>query len=218
MCAQAGLDNPHNREVWLARTLEALPAGWRILDAGAGELAYRRFCEHLTYVSQDFARYDGLGDGAGLHTGAWDTSQIDIVSDIAAIPQPNASFDAVLCVEVLEHLPDPLAALREFGRLLRPHGVLILTAPFASLTHFAPYFYHTGFSRYFYQYWLPELGFEILEISANGNYFEWLAQELRRLPQVAQQYAKEYPNRLAPLAIRVLLHILRDLSGHDTGS
>ncbi|HET7402731.1 MAG TPA: hypothetical protein VFJ62_13135, partial [Usitatibacter sp.] len=89
--------NEDNRQRWLQSTLSSLPKGWRILDAGAGQLRNKRFCEHLQYVSQDFGQYDGKGDGTGLQTGGWDTSRIDIVSDITQIPQPDASFDAILC-------------------------------------------------------------------------------------------------------------------------
>lgn len=100
------------------------------------------FCEAI------FCRYEGAGDGKGLQTGKWDTSRVDLVCDISAIPELDASFDAILCSEVLEHVPDPSKALDEFARLLKPSGKLILTAPFASLVHFAPYHYCTGFSRY----------------------------------------------------------------------
>lgn len=140
--------NDENRQVWLKKTLAGLPAGLRILDAGAGELRNRPLCEKLVYVSQDFCQYEGMGDSRGLQTGAWDNSGIDLVSDITAIPEPDAAFDAILCSEVLEHVPDPTKALDEFARLLKPGGTLILTAPFASLVHFAPYHYCTGFSRY----------------------------------------------------------------------
>ncbi|MRR36812.1 SAM-dependent methyltransferase, partial [bacterium] len=146
-----GTHNESTREDWLEQALREIPAGSRILDAGAGELRYRKFCCHLEYVSQDFAQYDGRGDTVGLHSGSWDQTKLDIVSDITAIPEPDGSFDAILCVEVLEHLPDPLAALREFARLLRSGGQLVVTAPFCSLTHLAPYFFSTGFSRYFYE-------------------------------------------------------------------
>jgi hypothetical protein len=55
--------NKTNREAWLAKHLGDLPAGARILDAGAGELRNRNYCGHLDYVSQDFCEYKGVKGG-----------------------------------------------------------------------------------------------------------------------------------------------------------
>lgn len=176
------------RNRWLAQILAALPKGLRLLDAGAGELRNKQFCNHLNYVSQDFCQYEGKGDTQGLHTGKWDTSRIDLVCDISSIPEADGSFDVILCSEVLEHLPDALKALDEFARLLKPGGKLILTAPFASLVHFAPYHYATGFSRYWYEYHLPSRGFEIQELTSNGDWFSVTKQEILRLPSMARRY------------------------------
>ena len=184
-----GTLNLKTREDWLRSKLASIPSGSRILDAGAGEQQYKRFCSHLKYVSQDFAEYDGKGDGLGLQQAKWDYGKLDIVSDITRIPEPNESFDAVMCIEVFEHLPDPVDAIREFSRLLQNGGYLILTAPFCSLTHFAPYHFYSGFNRFFYERFLPEHGFLIKEIQANGNYFEYLAQEVRRIPWASEKYS-----------------------------
>jgi ubiquinone/menaquinone biosynthesis C-methylase UbiE len=213
-----GRQNQPTREAWLENTLKNIPAGLRILDAGAGELQYKRLCAHLEYVSQDFNQYDGAGDSRGLQLGQWDTSKIDIVSDITHIPQPDASFDAIMCVEVLEHVPAPVDALRELARLLKSGGVLILTAPFCSLTHFAPYFYQTGYSRYFYEHWLDRFGFTIEEMQWNGNYFEYLAQELRRLPSISEEYGQVVLGRDDRLAMNRILGTLSTLSARDSGS
>ncbi len=213
-----GSDNQSNRESWLRNTLAAIPAGARILDAGAGEQQHKRFCAHLAYVSQDFGQYEG-GAGPGLQPPMWDNSQLDIVSDITAIPEPDASFDAVMCIEVLEHLPDPVAALRELSRLLKQGGTLILTAPFCSLTHLAPYFFATGLSRYWYERWLPEVGLEIVELQTNGDYFSYLAQELQRIPSMAKRYAKGAALSGGDDAgIRKVLALLAGLSAAGQGS
>ena len=150
-------------------------------------------------MSQDFCEYEGDGNNEGLQTGVWDTSKIDLVSDIINIPELNCSFDAILCTEVFEHIPDPIAALNEFHRLLRPGGELILAAPFCSLTHFAPYHYYSGFNKYFFEYHLSKIGFSITEISSNGDYSAYVAQELLR---ISTYYGK------TPLFIKICIAIV----------
>lgn len=50
--------------------------------------------------------------------------------DVTALTLETGSVDALLSFEVLEHVPDYAAALREFLRVLRPGGALLLTVPF----------------------------------------------------------------------------------------
>ncbi len=213
-----GTQNESTRVAWIAQTLQKIPAGARLLDAGAGERQFERFCGHLRYVAQDFAQYDGQGNGVGLQTGRWDQSKLDIVSDIARIPEPDGAFDAIMCTEVFEHIPHPAQAMAEFARLLRPGGFLLITAPFCSITHFAPYHFYTGFSRYFYDHYLAQHDFELLDFQRNGNYFEYIGQELRRVPRVAGQYAGGGLRLWERVASRVLLRALARLSAADTRS
>jgi len=42
---------------------------------------------------------------------------------------PEGSLDVVLCISALEHLPDPLAALVAFRRVVRPGGVVLVNVP-----------------------------------------------------------------------------------------
>jgi len=182
--------NEHFRQQWLKEALAALPVGARILDAGAGELRNKEYCVHLSYVSQDFCQYDGQRGGAvgeGLQDDHWDTSRIDLVGDITAIPAPAASFDVILCSEVLEHVPEPTHALDEFNRLLKPGGILIITAPFGSNVHMAPYHFCTGFSKYWYEYHLPLRSFQITKLVPNGDWYAVLRQELSRLGGLERQ-------------------------------
>jgi SAM-dependent methyltransferase len=210
--------NESNRQEWVARSLMNLPQGWRILDAGAGQQPYRRFCEHLSYVCQDFGKYDPEEHPDGLQMREWSYGRLDHECDVACIPEADGSFDAILCTEVFEHLPNPLAALQEFARLVRPGGQLILTAPFCSLTHFAPHHYATGFNRFYYEMHLPAAGFFIEEITPNGNYFDVVGQEVRRVKSVAVRYVGGKPNFIEKAATKVLLAMLRRLSRDGSAS
>ncbi len=216
--SKVGTANELQRDEWVQCRLAEIPQHWQILDAGAGQQRYRPFCRHLQYVAQDFAAYEPGVDASGLHSECWDYQGLDIVCDITAIPRPLGSFDAILCTEVFEHLPDPLGAIREFARLLRPGGRLLLTAPFVSLTHFAPYHYATGFNRYFYETHLSARGFRIDELSCNGNYFELVAQELRRVSSVGERFSSCRPRRWERWALRAVLRMLARFSSRDSGS
>ena len=52
-----------------------------------------------------------------------------VEGDVEALPFDDASFGTVLCTEVLEHIPEPAAALAEYRRVLQPGGVLIGSVP-----------------------------------------------------------------------------------------
>ncbi|HJS53458.1 MAG TPA: methyltransferase domain-containing protein [Chitinophagaceae bacterium] len=214
---RVGTTNESARAIWIEETLKKIPAGLTILDAGAGESQFKKYCSHLKYISQDFGQYHGEGE-IGLQTGSWDNSKLDIVSDILSIPLPDHSVDAIMCTEVLEHIPDPLGAIKEFSRLVKPGGYLLLTAPFASLTHFAPYHFASGLSRFFYEKFLPENNFEITDLSLNGNFFEYIAQENRRIKSVAKKYAGRTLNIYQKIIIHLNLLILQGLSKKDKGS
>lgn len=171
------------RDAWVMAQLARIAPGSKLLDAGCGTQPYRKYANELKYYAQDFAKYDGTGDKGGLQTSNFSYGQIDYIGNIWEIPEQNLFFDAILCTEVLEHLPFPNETLQEFGRLLKPGGVLLLTAPFASIPHMTPYFYFSGFSQNYYREKLPAAGFEIISVEANGDAFAYMAQELARLRQ-----------------------------------
>ncbi len=49
--------------------------------------------------------------------------------DAQSLPFPDSTFNSILCNSVIEHIPDDVKVLREFARVLRPGGVLMLTTP-----------------------------------------------------------------------------------------
>lgn len=213
-----GTSNDAVRAGWVESQLAMLAPGLRILDAGAGEQRFKIACEHLEYVSQDFGEYESEENNKGLHVEDWDYGKLDHVCDIINIPEEDNSFDAILCTEVIEHIPYPHLAIEEFSRLLRPGGTLLLSAPFLSLTHFAPYHFSTGFNRYYYETLLPKAGFEVNDISCNGNFFELVAQEVRRVSSVADRYASSQVTPKEFSAMQQVLQMLERFSGEDSGS
>ena len=154
----------------------------------------------------------------GLQKTKWDYGSLDVVSDIASIPCDDNSFDVLMCTEVLEHVVNPREAIKEFSRLLKIEGLLILTAPFCSLTHFAPYHFYSGFNSFFYKTELEANNFEILEIIANGNYFDYLAQEINRLPKISKQYSDVNLSPSVVNNLNKLKKTLKSLSQKDTNS
>lgn len=61
---------------------------------------------------------------------------------------PEASFDAVLLLNVIEHLVDPVDVLKKIRRMLAPHGVLLLRHPNSDLFFNLPYRYLVEFPKY----------------------------------------------------------------------
>lgn len=212
---KVGKLNEFQRIEWLKNTLNKIPENSRILDAGAGEQKFKPFCTHLNYVSQDFGKYDGIGDSAGKQTGSWGQTGLDIICDITNISEPDGFFDAIMCIEVFEHLPNPIAAIKEFARLLKTDGFLILTAPRCSLTHMSPYHFYSGFNKFFYITHLEQNGFDIIELISNGNFFECVAQEIRHIKNRAKKYAHDQPNIFEQAAINLILRMLDRFSKKD---
>ena len=210
--------NQENRDKWVINKLEKIPRGKILLDAGAGEQRYRSYCSHLKYIAQDFGEYIPNEITTGLQSKKWDYTGTDIICDIIKMPMEDKSIDVILCTEVFEHLKNPLLALKEFSRILRQKGILILTAPFCCLTHMAPYFYYNGFSEYWYKECLEDNGFQIKEFARYGNYFQYICQELLRIETMAERYCGMKLNEKEMDIIIQSMDVMMKLSKGDNGS
>lgn len=163
--------NQKQRDAWVQRKAAKVPPGSVVLDAGAGPCPYKGLFAHCRYYAQDFMRYEGYRGSYGA---------IDIVSSIEQIPVPDSTFDVVLCTEVLEHVPEPIEAVKELVRVLKPGGKMFLTAPLGSGLHQLPYHFYGGYTPEWYKRFLTQFGMKVTEISPNGGFFKHLAQECAR--------------------------------------
>lgn len=171
------------RDRWVQRKAHSVRAASRVLDVGAGTCLYRPLFSHCEYKTHDFKKYDG----AEKHGGTSNYGHIDFVSDILAIPAPDQSFDAILCTEVLEHVPEPIKVLKEISRLLRPGGRAFITAPLGSGLHQLPFHFYGGYTPEWYKRFCKEAGMEITEITPNGGFSKHLAQECARAASIYGQ-------------------------------
>ncbi len=213
-----GFENAFVRDEWVKKQLISIPQGKIVLDAGAGQMRYSKYCKHLKYIAQDFGKYVPGNTISGLHPEKWDTNSVNIKCDIINMPFDDESIDVILCTEVFEHLKNPILALKEFSRIIKLGGDLILTAPFCSITHMAPYYYCNGFSPYWFQDNLKDWGFDIVELSPYGSYYMWMLQELNRIKWVAQKYSDYKLCWEEEKSIMDSMQIIKKLSDRDTCS
>jgi SAM-dependent methyltransferase len=96
-------------------------SGLRVLDVGCGAKPY------LPFLAPYAAEYRGIDAHAG--------PAVDDVGSVEALPYPDASFDVVLCTQVLEHVTDPALAVAELARVLTPGGVALLSTHGVFLYH-----------------------------------------------------------------------------------
>lgn len=99
-----------------------------------------------------------------------------LVADAAHVPLPDASFEGLLLLDVLEHLPDERATIAEVARLLAPGGTLALSVPSrGALAWLDSLNLYAGFVR------LTRHGRFPPEIAATGRHRHYSLGELRAL-------------------------------------
>ncbi len=155
------------------KTAAAAKPRQKILDAGAGEARFAAYFSGHFYVALDACVGDAL----------WDYSRIQLIADLAALPLREGAFDAVLNIQVLEHVKDPELVVAQLHRVLKPGGRLYLTAPQGWAEHQQPHDFYR-FTSYSLKHLLVQAGFKQIEIEALGGYFHYLGNRLTNVPKV----------------------------------
>jgi SAM-dependent methyltransferase len=141
-----------------------------VLDVGAGQSPWRAWLPPAT-------SYQGIDVGYANEFGM-DSDRTDIVYyDGRVMPFDDATFDCVLCIEVLEHSEDPQLLVSEIARVVKPGGTVLLTVPWSARLHHLPHDYHR-FTRVRLQDLFIQNGFGGVEIHERGNDIGAIANKL----------------------------------------
>jgi SAM-dependent methyltransferase len=132
--------------------------------------------------------------------------------DGITIPFPDATFDHVMCSEVLEHVPDADAFLAELSRVVRAGGSILLTIPWSARLHHLPHDYRR-LTRYGLVALVRAAGFDGIRVEERGNDVAVVANKLivmlirLIIPKPAIRLAWTWPLALllAPVAIAFLV-------------
>ena len=102
----------------------------------------------------------------------------DIKASADDIPLPDNHADFIVMTELLEHVPNPEAVLREAQRLLKPGGKIFVTMPFLYQVHADPYDY-TRWTADMLRMKVQEAGFSAIDIAPMGGLFSVIYDLLR---------------------------------------
>lgn len=137
----------HSYDPYALRIINQFPEGL-ILDCGAGKRA-----EYLSNV-------------VNFEIVPYDTT--DVVGVAEELPFADASFDGVVCLNVLEHVKNPFQAAKEISRVLKPGAQLYCVVPFLQLRHGFPNHYYNMTAEGLKNLFDPYLKIDSQEVIASG--------------------------------------------------
>lgn len=179
-----------------AKFAATIPAGSMVLDAGAGEAPYKPLLRHAVYESADFQKVD---KPYAVST---------YVCDLAEIPVEDARYDFIVFNQVLEHVPEPSAVLRELHRVLKPGGQMIYTAPLFYEEHETPYDFYR-YTQFGVRHLLTKAGFAINRLDWLEGYFGTIGYQMHGMARYLPHRPRDIHPGIAGLLLWPLLMALR---------
>lgn len=139
-----------------------------LIDVGCGSMPFRQF------IDRQLIKYDSLEffptDIAVTFVG--DIQNMHMIAD--------NTYDTAICLEVLEHVPQPFRAIDEICRILKPNGTFVVSVPNLQRLHMEPYDYFR-YTRHGLRHMLENGGFRIIVLEKRGGLFSFIGNQVATL-------------------------------------
>lgn len=135
------------------------------IDIGCGDLHYKR------YIEDKVDNYDSID----IKRKSNDVKFEGNIQNMIMIK--DNTYDSAICLEVLEHVPDPFLALKEINRILKKGAIIIISVPHLSRLHEEPYDFFR-YTKYGLATILESTGFIVKEIIPRGGIFSFFGHQL----------------------------------------
>jgi len=178
--------------VFFETELKNIPFGSYVLDIGAGKAHFKTLLKNMNYLAMDFFDYE----------------PINVVTDITKqLPFQSNKFDCLILSNVLEHVSEPQALLKECLRILKKDGILLMTVPFFIKIHQEPYDFYR-YTPFCFEYLLSQAGFVKTRVENIGDIFDIYKVIKKELFNVVNQnLTKNIKSRYLRIIPRVFLKI-----------
>ncbi len=140
----------------------------KCLDIGCGDMPFKALIE------RQISQYDSIDVERRI-------AEVKYVGDIQNMDMiNNDSYDSALCLEVLEHVPNPVKAISEMHRILKKGAKLICSVPHLSRLHEEPHDYYR-YTKYGLRYLFENAGFRVISIEPTGGILCFLGHQFSTL-------------------------------------
>ncbi|MFA5841405.1 MAG: class I SAM-dependent methyltransferase [Candidatus Paceibacterota bacterium] len=173
----------------------------KTVDVGAGRAKYKNYIKKYaeSYMTVDDLSSDYQFDAK--------ETKPDVISSVFNMPFEDGSFDTVICTEVLEHVEDPFALMKEISRILKKGGHAIISSVWIAAYHKEPKDYWR-FSPDTYQMLCDKYGLELVELHRQGGIFTTILYLIRRNIDLNTVFLKKV--RLALGRINIVFELIAE--------
>lgn len=180
---------------FLNKIISGLPEGATILDVGAGHGDFADIFSSRKYYSLDIVPYP----------------EVDLVADLGEVnPFNEGSFDAVVLMNVLEHVYESRNLMKSITRILAPDGMVIFTVPFLLKVHQAPFDF-SRYTPYFIEKMAAEAGLQVESLQGYYDPQYLLNESLGNVWQYSIASQPKIQQWMAKIMVALAQHMVNDL-------